>query len=139
MKHFLIPNKRIRTSSHKCVPGGNAGNIPDHIDGIAISESDGPTTRPPRFEEPVTPPVVTDVEKDTVMESGSSSTSELDRKSTTTASSAGPNPTPRELMPRARELTSADADSTPSTACGPHDLSQNPDEEPQRSVCNFPK
>ena len=88
-----------------------------------ISESDGPTNRPPPLEEPVTAPAVTDVEKDTVMESGSNSTSESDGESTATVSSAGPNPAPRELMPGARELTPADADSTPNMACGPHDLS----------------
>ena len=133
MKRFLISNKRIRTSSPKSVPRVNTDNIPDQplnkhnfveSDGTTISESDGPTTRPPHLEEPVTAPVVTDVEKDTVMEWGSNSTSESEGASTATASST-PNPAPGKLMPRARELTPADADSTPSTACGPHDLSGN--------------
>ena len=56
------------------------------------------------------------------MESGSNSASESDGESTVTASSAGPHPVPGELMPGARELTPADADSTPSTAFGLHDL-----------------
>ena len=93
-------------------------------DGTAISESDGPTSRLPRLEDPVTAPAVTDVEKGTVMESGSNRTSQSDGEATATASSAGPSPAPGEPMPGARELTPADADSTTSTACGPHDRQQ---------------
>ncbi|CAK6977230.1 Hypothetical predicted protein [Scomber scombrus] len=90
MKRFLISNKRKRTISPKSDPRGKTDNIPDQpldsnnnfveADGTAAI-SDGPT-RPPSLE-PAAAATVTVVEKDTVMESSGSSTSESDGESLT--------------------------------------------------------
>ncbi|CAK6976724.1 zinc finger MYM-type protein 1-like [Scomber scombrus] len=135
MKRFLISNKRKRTTSPKSDPRGKTDNIPDlpldsnnnfvEADGTTAI-SDGPT-RPPSLEAAAT---VTDVEKDTVMESSGSSTSESDGESLT--------PRTEDVLPAAGKPTSG-AEDTPRTAYGPHDLSQIPDEGPRRPIRSFPK